>query len=78
MDVIAYTLTGSKWLGFKEAIYFFDDSGQGNCKLTRITTFTSELKPRIYWKPLEKMGISQEHEYVFASLRTDLKKKYGR
>ena len=78
MDVIDHNLPGRKWLGFKEAIYYFDKIGQDSCKLTRITTYTSELSPRIYWQPLEKMGISQEHEYVFASLINNLKTKYGR
>jgi hypothetical protein len=75
MDVIDYKLTGRKWLGFKEAIYYFDKIGQDSCKLTRITTYTSVLKPRIYWERLEKMGISQEHDYVFDNLNNDLKRK---
>lgn len=78
MDVIDYKLTGRKWLGFKEAIYYFDKVGQDSCKMTRITTYTSVLKPRIYWQPLENIGISQEHDYVFDNLSNDLKKKYGR
>lgn len=78
MDVIDYKLTGRKWLGFKEAIYYFDKVGQDSCKLTRITTYTSVLTPRFYWQPLEKIGISQEHDYVFDNLKNDLKKKYGR
>lgn len=78
MDVIDYKLTGRKWLGFKEAIYYFDTVGQDSCKLTRITTYTSELTPRFYWEPLEKLGINQEHDYVFANLKNDLRKKYGR
>ena len=77
MDVIDYKLTGRKWLGFKEAIYYFDKVGQDSCKLIRITTYTSVLTPRFYWQPLEKMGISQEHDYVFDNLKNDLKKKYG-
>ena len=78
MDVIDYQLTGRKWLGFKEAIYYFEEIGGKNCKLTRITTYTSALKPRIYWNPLERIGISQEHDYVFDNLNNDLKKKYDR
>jgi hypothetical protein len=76
MDVIEYNLIGRKWLGFKEAIYYFEKAGAG-CKLTRITTYTSVLTPRIYWEPLEKMGITQEHDYVFANLQKDLKNRYG-
>jgi hypothetical protein len=78
MDVIDYNLVGRKWIGFKEAIYYFDKAGDSACKLTRITTYTSELTPRIYWEPLEKLGIRQEHDYVFSNLANDLRKKYGR
>ena len=77
MDVIDYKLVGRKWLGFKEAIYYFDKAGEGSCKLTRITTYTSVLSPRFYWEPLEKLGVSQEHDYVFDNLQSDLEKKYG-
>ena len=78
MDVIDYKLTGRKWLGFKEAIYYFDKVGEDSCKLTRVTTYTSELTPRFYWGPFEKLGINEEHDYVFNNLIRDLKKKYGR
>ena len=77
MDVIDYQLTGRKWLGFKEAIYLFDELEDGTTKMKRITTYTSELYPRFYWQPLEKIGIEQEHEYVFSNLIKDLKNKYG-
>jgi hypothetical protein len=73
MDVVDYQLTGRKWLGFVEAVYIFDSLDQHKSKLTRITTYTSELKPRIYWEPLERLGIRQEHEYVFNNLLRDLK-----
>lgn len=78
MDVTDYNLIGRKWLGFKEAIYYFDKIGDNQCKLTRITTYTSVLTPRFYWEPMEKLGIEQEHEYVFNNLTKDLKNKYGR
>ena len=77
MDVIDYQLTGRKWLGFKEAIYLFDKLENGQTKMTRITTYSSELYPRFYWKSLEKIGIEQEHEYVFSNLKKDLKNRYG-
>lgn len=77
MDVIDYQLTGRKWLGFKEAIYLFDELENGQTKMTRITTYTSELYPRLYWQPLEKIGIEQEHSYVFKNLEKDLENKYG-
>lgn len=77
MDVIDYKLVGRNWLGFKEAIYYFDKVGTNSCKLTRITTYTSVLTPRVYWQPLEELGIEQEHEYVFNNLAKDLKARYG-
>ena len=76
MDVIDYQLIGRKWLGFKEAIYLFNELEHGTTKMTRITTYTSELYPRFYWEPLEKIGITQEHEYVFNNLEKDLKTKH--
>jgi hypothetical protein len=78
MDVIDYTLVGRNWLGFKEAIYYFEKAGDNNCKMTRVTTYTSVLTPRFYWEPLEKLGIQQEHEFVFRNLTKYLEKKYGR
>jgi hypothetical protein len=77
MDVTGYNLIGRKWLGFKEAIYYFTKIDEQHCRLTRITTYTSILTPRFYWQPLEKLGIRQEHDYVFNNLEKDLRKKYG-
>jgi len=48
MDIVDYKLVGRNWLGFKEAIYYFDKVGENSCKLTRITTYTSVLSPRLY------------------------------
>ena len=78
MDVIDYDLIGRKWIGFKEAIYYFEPAGNNSCKLTRITTYTSVLTPRFYWQPMEKLGVRQEHDYVFNNLEKDLRTKYGR
>lgn len=78
MDVTDYNLIGRKWLGFKEAIYYFEKVGEHSCKLVRITTYTSKLSPRIYWEPMEKIGISEEHDYVFNNLANDLSRKYGK
>lgn len=78
MDVLDYDLIGRKWLGFKEAIYYFDKIDDHACKLTRVTTYTSVLTPRFYWQPMEEMGIQQEHDYVFNNLEKDLKVAYGK
>jgi hypothetical protein len=76
MDVIDYDLTGRTWLGFKEAIYYFEKADNNSCRLIRITTYTSELTPRFYWEPMEKLAIEQEHDYVFNNLQKDLNNKY--
>jgi hypothetical protein len=76
MDVVNYNLIGRKWLGFKEAIYYFEPAAGNSCKLIRITTYTSVLTPRFYWEPMEKLGIQQEHAYVFNNLAKDLRNKY--
>lgn len=78
MDVIDYNLVGRNWLGFNEAIYYFEKVGDGQCKMTRITTYTSVLTPRFYWEPLERLGIEQEHEYVFRNLENDLGRMFGK
>lgn len=77
MDVIDYNLIGRKWIGFKEAIYYFEPIGKNSCKITRITTYTSVLTPRFYWEPMEKLGVEQEHEYVFNNLEKDLKNRHS-
>ena len=73
MDVIDYQLTGRSWLNFDEAIYTFEAIDEKHCKMSRITTYTSALYPRLYWSPLEKIGVSQEHDYVINNLIKDLK-----
>jgi hypothetical protein len=78
MDVIDCQIIGRKWLGFKEAIYYFEPAGTRGCKLTRITTYTSVLYPRFYWEPMERLGIEQEHQYVFNNLKKDLENTYGK
>jgi amino acid transporter len=78
MDVIDYQLTGRKWLGFRKAKYLFAELPNGGCRMSRITGYTSVLYPRFYWEPLERLGIEQEHAYVFGNLRRDLKLVHGR
>jgi hypothetical protein len=78
MDVIDYTLVGRNWLGFKEAIYLFENVGNNHCKMTRVTTYTSALTPRFYWAPIERWGIEQEHEFVFRNIEKDLNRKHRR
>ncbi len=72
MDVTNFGLPGRKWLKFQEAIYLFEAKDNGTI-LTRVTTYTSELKPRFYWRYWEEKSIEAEHEYVL----NDLKQRLG-
>jgi len=71
MEVTAYKLTGRNWLRFHEAEYRFEPK-DGGTLLTRGTTYSSELVPRLYWEPLERWGIQSEHTYVLRNLARDL------
>jgi hypothetical protein len=68
MEVIDYQLTGRKWMGFTTASYTFEELPNDGCRITRNTAYTSQLYPRFYWEPLEKLGLEQEHEYVMRDL----------
>lgn len=78
MDVIDDQLLGLNWLRFKEADYYFEGVGPDSCRLTRLTTYTSVLKPAFYWSFLEKAAVGQEHNYVLDNLDTDLEKQFGK
>lgn len=74
MEVTDYQLTGRKWLGFTTASYTFGELPNGHCRVFRSTSYTSELYPRFYWGPLERLGLEQEHEYVLRDLEERLKR----
>ena len=74
MKVTNYDLPGFKWLKFDDAIYLFDQKGDST-KLTRITTYQSQLKPRIYWEFWERQAIEAQHEYVLNDLKRRLEIK---
>jgi len=71
MDVVKFNLPGLKWLKFEKAIYLFETKGGGTL-LTRITTYKTELRPRLYWKFWEAKAIEAEHEYVLNDLKRRL------
>jgi hypothetical protein len=72
MDVIEYTLTGRHWFHFQDARYTFRRQAHQTV-ITRTSSYRSQLRPRWYWQPLETLGIAQEHDFVLASLRQNLK-----
>jgi len=76
MDVVDYTLTGRHWFKFIDAKYTFENN-DGSTKITRMSSYSSILKPRWYWEPLEKYGIEKEHEFVLNSLKKNIEEKYS-
>ncbi|WNJ19059.1 hypothetical protein [Pontibacter sp. G13] len=60
------------WLTFDEDIYQIEDLGDGTTRISRTTTYSSTLKPRIYWAYMEHLTIESEHDFVFRNLRKDV------
>jgi hypothetical protein len=69
--VAGYNMAGRTWLHFEDAVYLSRRVGDST-ELTRITTWKSELKPRLYWDLWEKMAVEAGHEYVLSDLRRRL------
>jgi hypothetical protein len=74
MQVTDYKLLGLRWLKFEEATYIFTQKDNFT-RLTRITTYRSQLKPRFYWRFWERSAIEAEHEYVLNDLKRRLELK---
>lgn len=74
MKITKYNMPGRKWLHFIDAIYLLKQVGDST-ELTRITTYKTELKPRIYWGFWEEKAIRAEHEYVLTDLKRRLNEK---
>jgi hypothetical protein len=67
-DVIEFDVPGRPWLSFKDASYELTTEG-GKTVVTRKTTILSILGPAWYWRPLEKIGVETEHEYLFEEVK---------
>ena len=61
------TLPGRHWLSFVDANYELFEEG-GKTRIVRHTTIGTRLYPRWYWRPLERWGVTSEHEFVFSNL----------
>ncbi|HYG14419.1 MAG TPA: non-canonical purine NTP pyrophosphatase, partial [Bacteroidia bacterium] len=71
MKVTNFGLPGLHWLKFEDAIYTFKEV-DGGTMITRTTTYTSELQPRLYWNFIEQKAIEAEHDYVLGDLKRRL------
>ncbi len=68
LRVTESTLPGRHWLTFVDASYELSTIG-AQTRVVRHTTIGTRLYPRWYWRPLERWGVTSEHEFVFANLR---------
>lgn len=68
LSVDRTNLPGRHWLGFENAEYTLQPK-RGGTLLKRTTAITSGLRPSWYWEPLERWGVSTEHNYLFQDLQ---------
>jgi hypothetical protein len=73
MDIERVTLPGRHWLRFKSASYLMERLSPNETRVTRTTSISSQLRPAWYWRPLERMGVEAEHEYLFKFVAASLK-----
>lgn len=74
MNVLEYSLTGLRWFRFESASYVLTQK-RDMTQLSRTTSYSSTLKPRLYWQPLEIWAIEQEHQFVLESVKKNLMKQ---
>ena len=71
MDVTKYDLPGQNWFSFTKDVYKIKKNS-GLTTITRTTAYFSKLKPRLYWKWIEKTTIGAEQLLVFNNLQNEL------
>lgn len=68
LEITEFDVPGRPWLSFKDASYELKTEG-GRTVVTRNTTIVSRLSPAWYWRPMEKIGVETEHEYLFEEVK---------
>jgi len=76
LRVTESTLPGRHWLSFIDASYELFAEG-AKTRIVRHTTIGTRLYPRWYWRPLERWGVTSEHDFVFANLRRWMETRLG-
>ena len=71
-EITASDVPGRPWLSFKDAAYEIR-SVNGKTVVARSTTIISRLSPAWYWRPMERIGVETEHEYLFEELKRRVK-----
>ncbi len=68
MNITDAQVPGRDWLGFQTASYELREE-DGRTLLIRKTTIESRLLPGWYWRPLERLGVETEHNYLLEYVR---------
>lgn len=68
LEITEFDVPGRPWLSFQGASYELTREGNRTI-VTRKTTIVSRLSPAWYWRPLEKIGVETEHEYIFEEVK---------
>lgn len=68
LEITEFDVPGRPWLSFQDASYELTTEN-GRTVVTRKTTIVSRLSPAWYWRPMEKIGVETEHEYLFEEIR---------
>lgn len=68
LEITEFDVPGRPWLSFQGASYELTTEN-GKTIVTRKTTIVSRLSPAWYWRPLEKIGVETEHEYLFEEVQ---------
>ena len=68
LEITEFDVPGRPWLSFQDASYELTTEN-GRTVVTRKTTIVSRLSPAWYWRPLEKIGVETEHEYLFEEVK---------
>jgi hypothetical protein len=75
MDITECNLDRERhWLDFDKDIYEIEELDSNSTRITRTTTYSSTLKPRVYWEIMEEMTINSEHDFVFRNLKKEVEK----
>lgn len=73
LEITEFDVPGRPWLSFQDASYELTTEN-GRTVLTRKTTIVSRLSPAWYWRPMEKIGVETEHEYLFEEIKKKIER----
>jgi len=58
----------SHWMNWKSVEWFFEDCGEGQCKIRMVMEYERLLDPAWYFKPIERYGVKKAGEYFISQM----------